>query len=113
MGGLIGFALGYYLGLKERPERIAELQQAFGDILASREVQALLSSAQLALSGLVARASEAREGGGADLAQAWQTITASEEFKAFVAGGTALFEDIARRGFETAASARGEERFDG
>lgn len=112
MGGLIGFALGYYLGLKEKPERAAELQQAFAEILGSREVQALLSSAQAAVSGLAARASEVRQGGPADLASAWQTITASEEFKAFVAGGTALFEDIARRSVETARGA-GLDRYDG
>lgn len=111
MGGLIGFLLGYYVGLKEDPDRLEELQRALGDILASREVQALFAGAQQAGTALLARFGEAtRQGGPADLARAWKTIVESEEFKAALSGGTALFEDMARRASEGALDRAGFER---
>jgi hypothetical protein len=117
MGALIGFMFGYVVGAKAGPEGLEELRKAWEVVSKSEEFQGLVAtlkgfllnlmtqggaglSAQLrsltAGNGNLLKMIGAAEGAG--LEDAWARIAESEEFKAFVASGTAMLGNVLVQG---------------
>ncbi len=93
MGTLIGFALGYALGLKAGPMQ-EELRKAWQDITASAEFKELTAGAAQLLQNVLqqgealsAASLPLMNGGDSELASAWKRVTASPEVQVLVSGG--------------------------
>lgn len=110
MGALIGFILGYSLGVKAGPEGYEKLRRAWQDISSSEEfkglvatgtamVENLLSQARTNIAGEI-EAMTAQDGGmqkalqavagNGELMDAWNRISNSDQFRSLLSNGIAI-----------------------
>jgi hypothetical protein len=119
MGALIGFILGYSLGVKAGPEGYERLRQAWQEISNSEEFKGLvatgtaflenmLAQGQANLAGQIAEMSGSNGGGlqqaiqkmsgNGDLLDAWNRISSSDQFRNLVANGMAIVGGVLEQG---------------
>ena len=118
MGALIGFIVGYSLGVKAGPEGYEKLRQAWQDISNSEEFKGLVATGTAMLENLLTQgraniASEidamiSRDGGmqkalqtvagNGDLMEAWSRISNSDQFRDLVSNGIAIVGSALEQG---------------
>ena len=98
MGGLVGFLLGYYVGAKDGPERLAQLLQSAQGIANSSEFQALRASltalAQQTLGQLQQNVTPQPGSEAMSAGDAWKVISESAEFRGLLATGASLLQGV-------------------
>lgn len=115
MGALAGFVVGYLLGARSGPEGLEQLAKAWEAISASDEFQGARAMALGYLQTLVAQGGgelgaqlrtlvagqgDLLKGLGDDqvLMEAWSKLSASQEFQALLASGTAMLGGVLAQG---------------
>src|SRR5215472_1917787 len=98
MGGLIGFLLGYYVGAKDGPERLAQLLESAQGIANSSEFQALRASlvtlAQQYAAQFQQNLAPQRGRDAITTGDAWKVISESPEFRGLLATGASLLQGV-------------------
>jgi len=104
MGTVIGFALGYALGVKAAPAH-EELRKAWQDIAASAEFKELTAGAAQLLQQALQHSETLAAGpvallsaGNADLLSAWKRMAQSPEVRALISDGMSLLGRVLEQG---------------
>ena len=118
MGALIGFILGYSLGVKAGPEGYEQLRKAWQEVSNSEEFKGLLSTGTAFLENMLTQSRttiagqleelSAKDGGlqqafqkissNGDLLDAWNRISSSDQFKSLVSNGIAIVGGVLEQG---------------